>query len=71
MKSPLDLLALLLGLAAIFGYLNHRILRLPLTVGLLLMALLSAVVLIAVGAAFPHLGLKLAIRACSPSVNFR
>jgi monovalent cation:H+ antiporter, CPA1 family len=69
MKSPFDLLALLLVLAGIFGYLNYRFLRLPLTVGLLLLALLSAVVLIAVGAAFPHLGLKLAIRRVLTEVN--
>ena len=70
MQSPFDLLALLLVLAAIFGYLNHRILRLPLTVGLLLLALLSAVVLIAVGVAFPRLGIKLAIRGLLAGVNF-
>jgi monovalent cation:H+ antiporter, CPA1 family len=69
MQSPFDLFALLLVLAAIFGYLNHRILRLPLTVGLLLLALLSAVVLIAVGAAFPRLGLKLAMRSLLAGVN--
>src|SRR5271167_4609062 len=33
MQSPFDLLALLLVLAAVFGYLNYRLLRLPLTVG--------------------------------------
>jgi monovalent cation:H+ antiporter, CPA1 family len=59
-----------LVLAAIFGYLNHRILRLPLTVGLLLLALFSAVVLIAVGVAFPRLGIKLAIRGLLAGVNF-
>ncbi len=69
MQSPFDLLALLLVLAAIFGYLNHRIFSLPLTVGLLLLALLSAVILIAVGAAMPQLGLKLALRGLLASVN--
>lgn len=70
MQSPFDLLALLLVLAALFGYFNHRFLRLPLTVGLLLLALLSAVVVIAIGAVLPHLGLKLAIRSLLASVNF-
>jgi CPA1 family monovalent cation:H+ antiporter len=70
MQSPFDLLALLLVLAAVFGYLNHRILHLPLTVGLLLLALLSTVVLIAVGAALPRLGLQLAIRGLLAGVNF-
>jgi CPA1 family monovalent cation:H+ antiporter len=70
MQSPFDLLALLLVLAAIFGYFNHRVFRLPLTVGLLLMALLSVVVLIAADAAVPWLGLKLALRGLLAGVNF-
>ena len=70
MKSPFDLLSLLLVLAAIFGYLNHRLLRLPLTVGLLLLALLGAIVLIAVGAAFPQLELKATLRDLLAAVNF-
>jgi Na+:H+ antiporter len=70
MRSPFDLLALLLVLAAIFGYLNHRFLGLPLTVGLLLMALLGAMLLIAVGAAMPQLGLKLVLRGLLAQVNF-
>lgn len=70
MQSAFDLLALLLALAAIFGYLNHRLLRLPLTVGLLLMALVGTVVLITVGAAAPQLGLKPAIHRLLAGVNF-
>ncbi len=70
MRSPFDLLALLLVLAAIFGYLNHRFLGLPLTVGLLLMALLGAMLLIAAGAAMPQLGLKPALRGLLAEVNF-
>jgi CPA1 family monovalent cation:H+ antiporter len=70
MQSTFDLIALLLVLAAIFGYLNYRFLGLPLTVGLLLLALVSAVLLIALGVAFPQLGLKLAIRNLLAAVNF-
>ena len=70
MHSPFDLLALLLVLGAIFGYLNQRWLGLPLTVGLLLMALIGAVLLIAIGSAFPQLALKLAIRNLLAAVNF-
>ncbi len=69
MQSPFDLLALLLVLAAIFGYINNRLFGLPLTVGLLLLALLSAIVLIAVGAVLPQLGLKLALRSLLAGVN--
>ncbi len=70
MQSPFDLLALLLLLAAIFGYFNHRFIGLPLTVGLLLMALVLAILLIAADAAAPQLGLKLAIRGLLAGVNF-
>ena len=70
MQSTFDLIALLLVLAAIYGYLNNRFLGLPLTVGLLLLALVSAVLLIALGVAFPQLGLKLAIRNLLAAVNF-
>jgi monovalent cation:H+ antiporter, CPA1 family len=70
MRSPFDLLALLLALAAIFGWLNHRLLRLPLTVGLLLLALVGAVLLIATDAAAPSLGLRSAIRGILAGVDF-
>jgi CPA1 family monovalent cation:H+ antiporter len=70
MRSPFDLLALLLALAATFGWLNHRLLRLPLTVGLLLLALGGAVLLIGADAAMPGLGLKPAIRGILDRVDF-
>jgi monovalent cation:H+ antiporter, CPA1 family len=70
MRSSFDLLALLLALAAIFGWLNHRLLRLPLTVGLLLLALVGAILLIAVDAAAPGLALKPAIRGVLDRVDF-
>ncbi|HTV44137.1 MAG TPA: sodium:proton antiporter [Stellaceae bacterium] len=69
MQSPFDLLALLLAVAAIFGYLNRRIFGLPLTVGLLLLALFSAIVLIAADAMLPQLGLKAGLRALLAGVN--
>ncbi len=69
MQSAFDLLAILLVLAAVLGYLNHRFLRLPLTVGLLLLALGVAVLLIAADAAAPRFGLKLALRGMLAGVN--
>jgi monovalent cation:H+ antiporter, CPA1 family len=68
--SPFDLLALLLVVAAGLAYLNHRVLRLPLTVGLLVGAVGGTLALIALDAALPALGLKPAIRALVASVNF-
>jgi CPA1 family monovalent cation:H+ antiporter len=62
MQSSFDLLALLLALAAFFGYVNRRFLGLPLTVGLLLLGLAGAVAVIALNAAVPQLMLRPAIR---------
>lgn len=53
MISILDISALLLVLSALFGWLNHRFLRLPHATGLLVMGLLSSLILVAVEAMFP------------------
>ena len=42
-------LTLLLVIAAAFGYINHRFLRLPATIGLMVLALVSSLVAIALG----------------------
>ena len=51
--SIFDLAALLLTLSALFGWLNHRFLRLPHTIGLLVMGLAASLALIALDLAFP------------------
>lgn len=48
-----QLSAALLTLAAIFSYLNHRFLKLPTTIGLMLIAMSSSLALVAVGELFP------------------
>jgi monovalent cation:H+ antiporter, CPA1 family len=68
--SPFDLLALLLVISAGLAYLNHRVLKLPLTVGLLVAAAAGTLMLIALGAVLPVLGLKPAIRDLVGSINF-
>jgi monovalent cation:H+ antiporter, CPA1 family len=68
--SPFDLLALMLVLSAGLAYLNHKVLQLPLTVGLLVGAAAGALMLIAFDAVLPDLGLKLAIRGLVSSINF-
>jgi CPA1 family monovalent cation:H+ antiporter len=47
-----DLLALLLSLAAVFSYLNARYIRLPNTIGVMLISLVASLVIIAAG----HIG---------------
>jgi len=68
--SPFDLVALLLVVSAVLAYLNYRLFRLPLTVGLLIGAAAGAMVLITLDTIVPGLGLKLEIRSLVGSINF-
>ncbi len=56
--TSFQLVSLLFGLAALFGTLNHVTLRLPTTIGLLLLALLASLLLVALQAVWPGLGLR-------------
>lgn len=47
--SLFDLIAILVSLAAVFSYVNHRVLGLPTTIGLMLITLLLSVCLVVVG----------------------
>ncbi|MFC6049730.1 cation:proton antiporter, partial [Methylobacterium hispanicum] len=53
MISIFDLAALLLTLSALFGWFNHRFLRMPHTIGLLVMGLLASLALVGLDVAFP------------------
>ena len=44
-----DILAILISLAALFSYINHRFVKLPASIGLLLIALLMSLVIIGLG----------------------
>src|SRR5690606_3012285 len=48
-----QLSAALLSLAALFSYLNHRVLKLPTTIGLMLIAMTTSLCLVGVGEVFP------------------
>ena len=61
-ESVLNLAALLVTLAAVFGYLNHRWLRLPHTIGLVVVALLASLGALALDALFPSLGFRTQVR---------
>ncbi len=56
--TSFQLVSLLFGFAALFGTLNHVTLRLPTTIGLLLLAMLASLGLVAVQAVWPGLGLR-------------
>ena len=53
--NPFDVAAVLIAIAAVAGYVNHRLLRLPATSGTLVVALFSSFVVVAAEAFFPGL----------------
>ncbi|NKB48932.1 MAG: sodium:proton antiporter [Alphaproteobacteria bacterium] len=65
-----DLAALLLTLAAIFGYLNHRWLKLPHTIGLVVIALLASLGVLLIDLIAPSLGFQEAVRGTVESLDF-
>ena len=69
-SSIFNLIALLITLAAVFGYVNHRWLRLPHTIGLVIIALAVSVVVLAVDAVFPQLGLETSVRRILTDIDF-
>ena len=49
----LDIIAILLTLAALFAYINHRWIKLPVTIGIMLISLVMSIAMIAVGQFIP------------------
>ena len=68
--SVFNLAALVVTLAAICGWINHRWLRLPHTVGLVLIALAVSFVTLLIDALVPGLGLGGAVRETLTQVDF-
>ncbi|UPJ55117.1 sodium:proton antiporter [Bradyrhizobium sp. 192] len=54
MFSLLELAAILLTLSAIFGWLNHKFIPLPHTIGLLVMSVVTSVIMVVIDLAFPQ-----------------
>ena len=51
----LDISAILITLAALFAYINHRYIKLPITIGIMLISLVLSLLMIGVGQFFPAL----------------
>ncbi len=71
MDHILDIPALILVLAALFGWLNHRFMGLPMTVGLVVIALLTSMGVMAVDGVAPQLGIGDSVRQVLSSIDFR
>lgn len=66
----LETMAVLVVLAAAFGYVNHRFLHLPQTIGLLLAALVGSMAVLALETAFPNWGLATSVRHALELLDF-
>ena len=68
--TPFDAASILIVLAAIFGYFNHRWLRLPSSVGLTVMGAIASLIVIALEFALPGRPLDYDIRAFLVRIDF-
>ena len=68
--SLFEIAAFLLALSAMFGWINHVFLKLPHTIGLLVMALLASLVLLAAERYVPALGITDTIQAAIGQIDF-
>ncbi len=70
METAFDLVAVLLGLAALFGYINHKLLKLPHTIGLVVIALAVSLGALIADAAVPAWGLGNSVRVMLGEIDF-
>ena len=70
MAAAFDLIAVLLGLAALFGYINHIFLKLPHTIGLVVIALAVSLGALLADALVPAWGFGAAVRAMLGEIDF-
>ena len=70
MLSIFEIAALLLSLSALFGWANLRFLKLPHTIGLLIMALASSLLLLGIQKLFPGLGITATLQAAIGRIDF-
>ena len=68
--SIFNLGAIIVTLAAVFGYVNHRWLRLPQSIGLVVIALVASFGALALDALFPALGLRATVRETLLQIEF-
>ena len=71
MPALFDLIAMLLVLTAVFGWVNHRFIRLPHTIGLLVMGLGASLVLISINVVFPGVPVYDGLADLMRQINFQ
>lgn len=70
MLSLFEIAATMLVLSALFGWINHAFLKLPHTIGLLIMALVASFVLLGLQLIFPSLGLTETAKSAISQIDF-
>ena len=70
MLSLFEIAASMLVLSAIFGWVNHAFLKLPHTIGLLIMALVASLVLLGLEIVYPAIGLTDTIQSAIAQIDF-
>ena len=70
MTGILDIPAILLGLAVLFGALNYWFVKLPHTIGLVVIALVASLAAVGLDLAIPSLGLSTAVNGFLESIDF-
>lgn len=70
MLSLFEIAAMMLVLSALFGWINHAFLKLPHTIGLLIMALVASFVLLGLELIFPALGLTDTVKSAIGQIDF-
>ena len=70
MTTPLDIPAILLILATIFGAINYKFAKLPHTIGLMIVALVASLSLIALDLTFPSLGMSILVNEFLGNIDF-
>ena len=66
----LELPAIILVFVSIFGFLNHKFLKLPLTVGLVLIALISGIGVLIIDSVLPFLNISSTLRVWLGEIDF-
>lgn len=70
MLTIFEIAALLLAFSAFFGWFNHVVIKLPHTIGLLVMALVASILLLVIDYFFPTLGVTQTMQAVIGQIDF-
>ena len=66
----LDIIAVLLTLSALLGFVNHRVLKLPHTIGMVIMALAASAIIVVLDLVWPGLQIAATVRRALLQIDF-